>query len=223
MSGLKQDAFDVARRKLVDDLKLRGYLKSQAVERAMLSVPRELFVPEGVRDRAYEDRPLPIGYGQTISAPSVVAYMTELLEVSEGMKVLEVGTGSGYQAAILAMIVGDRGHVWTVERIAELASRAKETIESLGLGGRVTVIVGDGSLGYPPAAPYDRIIVTAASPKVPRPLVEQLAEGGLMVIPVGSKEEQALTIVRKREGQVFQQSDIEVLFVPLVGAEAWDH
>jgi len=216
-----QASYEEARRRLVSELKARGYIRSQMVERAMLTVPRELFVPEDLRGKAYEDRPLPIGHGQTISAPSIAAYMAELLELSEGMRVLEVGTGSGYSAAVLATIAGERGHVWTIERVPELAARAEAILKQLGYGDRVTVIVGDGSLGYGQAAPYDRILVTAASPMVPRPLVEQLAENGVMVIPVGGKEGQVLTVVKKEGGQVYEKADLEVIFVPLVGAEGW--
>ncbi|MGC9072050.1 MAG: protein-L-isoaspartate(D-aspartate) O-methyltransferase [Acidilobus sp.] len=207
---------------MVDDLKSRGYLSSPDVERALLKVPRELFVPEDQRAYAYEDRPLPIGHGQTISAPSVVARMTELLDVKKGNKVLEVGTGSGYQAAILAWLVGDEGHVWTVERVPELATRARVAIETAGLGPRVTVVVGDGSLGYPPAAPYDRIIVTAAAPRVPNSLLDQLTVGGKIVIPVGIRTSQILhVIVKKGQRSYDVKLDLEVLFVPLVGAEGW--
>lgn len=210
------------RRLMVEEIKARGYLSSKAVEEAMLAVPRELFVPEDQRPYAYEDRPLPVGFGQTISAPSVVARMTELLEVMPGHKVLEVGTGSGYQASILAWLVGDGGHVWTIERVPQLADRARSVIESLGLASRVTVIVGDGSLGYPPAAPFDRIIVTAAAPRPPRPLLEQLKVGGRLVIPVGGRDSQVLQVIDRKGPDKYEvKHDLEVLFVPLIGAEGW--
>ena len=210
------------RRLMVEEIKARGYLSSKAVEEAMLAVPRELFVPEDQRPYAYEDRPLPVGFGQTISAPSVVARMTELLEVMPGHKVLEVGTGSGYQASILAWLVGDEGHVWTIERVPQLADRARSVIESLGLASRVTVIVGDGSLGYPPAAPFDRIIVTAAAPRPPRPLLEQLKVGGRLVIPVGGRDSQVLHVIDRKGPDKYEvKHDLEVLFVPLIGAEGW--
>ena len=198
-----------------------GYIRDGRVAEAMLSVPRELFVPEAYRQLAYDDRPLPIGEGQTISAPSIVARMTELLDVREGHKVLEVGTGSGYQAAVLAMLVGGSGHVWTIERIRSLAEAAEARLRSLGLLGRVTVVVGDGTLGYPPAAPFDRIIVTAAAPSIPQPLVDQLSPGGKLVIPVGSKEEQTLLVVTKEEGGLRIARDLEVIFVPLIGKYGW--
>ena len=198
-----------------------GYIRDGRVAEAMLSVPRELFVPEAYRQLAYDDRPLPIGEGQTISAPSIVARMTELLDVREGHKVLEVGTGSGYQAAVLAMLVGGSGHVWTIERIRSLAEAAEARLRSLGLLGRVTVVVGDGTLGYPPAAPFDRIIVTAAAPSIPQSLVDQLSPGGKLVIPVGSKEEQTLLVVTKEEGGLRIARDLEVIFVPLIGKYGW--
>jgi len=206
----------------VEELKVLGYIVSKEVEEAMLAIPREVFVPEDQRPYAYEDRPLPIGFGQTISAPSVVARMTELLQVRKGQKVLEVGTGSGYQASILAWLVGEKGHVWTIERIPELAARAKGAIESIGLGDRVTVIVGDGSLGYPEAAPYDRVVVTAAAPRPPHSLLSQLSVNGRMVIPIGGRSGQVLTVFEKKGPDSYEEFyDLEVLFVPLVGAEGW--
>ncbi len=214
-------SFEEQRRRLVEMLKELGYIKSRKIEQAMLKVPRELFVPPEYRDLAYVDRPLPIGYGQTISASSIVAYMTELLDPDRGMKVLEVGTGSGYQAAILAEIVGDEGHVWSIERIPELAEIARRNLEKAGYSNRVTVIVGDGTLGYPDAAPYDRIIVTAAAPSVPPPLEEQLREGGRLVAPIGDYIAQELVVGEKRGGVMVYRRDIEVIFVPLVGRYGW--
>ncbi|MEM0491603.1 MAG: protein-L-isoaspartate O-methyltransferase [Acidilobaceae archaeon] len=210
------------RRNLVSILKELGYIRSRKVEEAMLRVPRELFVPEELREYAYDDRPLPIGFNQTISAPSIVAYMTELLDPQPGDKVLEVGTGSGYQAAILAEIVCPRGHVWTIERIAEIAESARRRLEMLGYADMITVIVGDGSLGYEPQAPYDRIIVTAAAPKIPKPLIEQLKPGGKIVIPVGSLPFQVLTVVYKKSSSEIEiKRDLEVVFVPLIGEYGW--
>lgn len=210
------------RRRLVAILKDLGYIRSPKVERAMLVVPRELFVPDDVREYAYDDRPLPIGYGQTISAPSIVAHMTELLDPRPGDKVLEIGTGSGYQAAILAEIVTPGGHVWSIERIPELAEFARRNLERTGYSDRVTVIVGDGSLGYEPAAPYDKIMVTAAAPRVPEPLIKQLKPGGRLVAPIGPLPFQVLTIVDKREdGSLEIRRDLEVVFVPLIGEYGW--
>ncbi len=214
--------FSVRRARLVAILKELGYIRSSKVERAMLAVPRELFVPEDVREYAYDDRPLPIGYGQTISAPSIVAHMTELLDPQPGDKVLEIGTGSGYQAAILAEIVGYEGHVWSVERVPELAEFAIRNLERTGYLDRVTVVVGDGSLGYKPKAPYDRIMVTAAAPRVPEPLVEQLKPRGRLVIPVGPLPFQVLLVIDKKEdGSIEVRRDLEVVFVPLIGEYGW--
>ncbi len=185
---------------------------------AMRKVPRHVFVPREYEQSAYEDRPLPIGFGQTISQPYMVALMTEALCLKGDEKVLEVGTGSGYQAAILAEIVD---HVVTIERIPELAARASEILRNLGYG-NVEVVVGDGSKGYPPRAPYDAIVVTAGAPRIPDALVEQLAEGGRIVIPVGSGFHQTLTRLTKKQGG----NDIEYLegciFVPLVGECGWN-
>ncbi len=217
--------------RLLERLKAMGFLRSEKVYRAMLRVPREEFVPPPYRDLAYEDRPLPIGYGQTISAPSIVAYMTELLDPDKGMKVLEVGTGSGYQAAVLAEIVApsdeprsEWGHIYSIERIPELAEYARRNLEKTGYADRVTVIVGDGSKGYPPEAPYDRIMVTAAAPRIPRSLEEQLAPGGRMVIPVGDSWDQTLILVVKtRDGRIIREPRLPVLFVPLIGEEGWPY
>jgi len=210
------------RRRLVALLKELGYIRSLKVEKAMLTVPRELFVPDDVREYAYDDRPLPIGYGQTISAPSIVAHMTELLDPKPGDKVLEIGTGSGYQAAILAEIVTPGGHVWSIERIPELAEFAKRNLERTGYADRVTVIVGDGSLGYEPAAPYDKVIVTAAAPKIPEPLVKQLKPGGRLVAPIGPLPFQVLIVLDKAlDGTISVRRDLEVVFVPLIGEYGW--
>ncbi len=215
------------RKRLVEMLKRDGIIRSKKVERALLNVPRELFVPENYRDLAYADTPLPIGKGQTISAPHMVALMTELLNLDEGMKVLEIGTGSGYQAAVIAEIVAPKnskklGKVITIERIPELAEFAKRNLERAGYIDRVKVVVGDGTLGYPKEAPYDRIIVTAAAPDIPKPLLEQLKPGGRMVIPVGNKYLQYLYIVDKTpSGKIIINKDIPCVFVPLIGKYGW--
>ena len=216
------DEWAEARRRLVERLKRLGFIRSRLVEEAMLRVPRELFVPEPYRDLAYEDTPLPIGYGQTISAPSIVAYMIELLEARPGYKALEVGAGSGYAAAVLAEVVApsrlpreEWGHVWAVEYIEELARIARRNLERAGYADRVTVVVGDGSRGLPEHAPYQAILVSAAAPFIPRPLVDQLSDPGRMVIPVGDFFEQRLYVVEKRGGAVRVRPVIEVLFVPL--------
>ena len=217
-----------AKRRLIEALRSEGIVKSEKVIRAFMKVPREEFIPRELRRYAYLDQPLRIGYGQTISAPHMVLLMTEKLELDIGMKVLEVGAGSGYQAAIIAEIVAPTeeprekwGHVYTVERIPELAEFARRNLERTGYADRVTVIVGDGSLGYPEAAPYDRIIVTAGAPKIPRPLIEQLKVGGRMVIPVGDVYSQTLLIVDKTESGIKVKEDIPCIFVPLVGKEGW--
>jgi protein-L-isoaspartate(D-aspartate) O-methyltransferase len=178
---------------------------------AMRRVPRERFVPPRQSAEAYEDRPLPIGFGQTISQPYIVAYMTDALELSPDHTVLEIGTGSGYQAAVLAEIVK---RVYTIEIVPELAARARATLRAVGYS-NVEVRTGDGYAGWPEHAPYDRIVVTAAPDHVPAPLVDQLAVDGRMVIPVGRFFQQ-MTIVRKTSGGVATAATIDVRFVPLV-------
>ena len=220
--------FEAQRRRLVEALVNAGYLKNPGVIRALLSVPRELFVPEELREYAYVDSPLPIGCRQTISAVHMVAIMTEELNPEPGDLVLEVGTGSGYQAAVLAEIVakqdpGHRGHVYTIERIPELAEFARRNIARAGYSEHVTVIVGDGTLGYPEKAPFNKIIVTAAAPTVPPPLIDQLADGGKLVIPVGDLYIQRLLIVEKREGKLYKKWGIECVFVPLIGEYGWKY
>ncbi len=191
---------------------------SPEIERAFLACPRELFVSEHLKERVYEDVPLPIGYGQTISQPSTVAIMTRLLDPRPGNRVLEVGTGSGWQAAILSKLVYP-GTVYTVERIPELAEFARRNLKAAGVE-NVRVFVGDGSRGLPEHAPYDRIIVTAASPEIPEPLLNQLAPAGRMVLPVG-REVQKMTVVEKTaEGLKIEEAG-EFVFVPLIGAHGF--
>ena len=219
-------SYEAQRKKVVEHLILMGYLKTPSVIRALLTVPRELFVPGHLVEYAYVDSPLPIGYGQTISAMHMVAIMTEELAPEPGDVVLEVGTGSGYQAAVLAEIVAKqdprkRGHVYTIERIPELVEFAKRNLARAGYSEYVTVIQGDGTLGYPEKAPFNKVIVTAAAPNVPRPLLDQLAEGGRLVIPVGDLHVQRLLIVEKREGVFHKKWSIECVFVPLVGEYGW--
>ncbi len=222
------DKFTVLRQKLVDNLRKYGYIRSDKVYRAMLKVPREEFVPEPYKDLSYEDRPLPIGFGQTISAPSIVAYMIELLDPDLGMTVLEVGAGSGYAAAVLAEIVAPssnnekKGHVYGIERIPELAELARKNLKKTGYDGRVTIIVGDGTKGLPEKAPFDRILVSAAAPRIPEPLVDQLKIRGRMVIPVGEYWDQVLYVIEKLpDGRIKTRRDIGVIFVPLVGEYGW--
>lgn len=186
-------------------------VRDPEVLRAMRTVPRHEFVPEGIRDQAYEDRALPVGHGQTISQPYVVAAMTEALRSERGMKVLEVGTGTGYQAAVLAEM-GLR--VFSIEIIPELARSARERLHHLGYDG-VTVIEGDGYAGWPPEAPYDRIVVTAAPPDVPQTLMDQLAVGGRMVLPVGGLD-QDLIVLQKTDNGFIRSVLFPVRFVPMV-------
>ena len=181
---------------------------------AMARVPRELFVPDRLREMAYDDRPLPIGEGQTISAPHMVAIMCEVLDLWEGMKVLEVGGGSGYHAAVMAEIVGPEGHVYAIERIPELAKQAVANLARAGIK-NVTIVVGDGSLGLPDHAPYDRISVAASAPRVPEPLKEQLKPGGKLVIPVGIYDQELLLVTKKDGFEV--RKYMGVIFVPLIG------
>lgn len=193
-------------------------ISDERVLAAFSRVPRELFVPKHLERAAYQDRPLPIGRGQTISQPYIVALMTELLEVKPGEKVLEVGTGSGYQAAILLDL---EAKVYGVEKQALLAKSAREKINFLGY--RLRLRIGDGTLGWAQFAPYDKIIVTAASPEVPKSLLKQVKVGGKVVIPVGSRLSQQLTVIDKTCREKFSCRQVcGCVFVPLVGKEGWD-
>jgi protein-L-isoaspartate(D-aspartate) O-methyltransferase len=210
MTVASQDYADARRRMVTDQIEARGVADRRVLD-AMRRVERHVFVPPPYTDRAYDDSPLPIGLGQTISQPYIVAYMTEALELEPASKVLEVGTGSGYQAAVLAEITP---RVFSIEIRSDLAQRARETLARLGYKG-VRVRAGDGYLGWPEEAPFDRIIVTAAPDHVPQPLVQQLAVGGRMVIPVGSLM-QEMTILTKTSRGVTERRTIPVRFVPLV-------
>lgn len=206
------DSYGGYRARLVETLQQKG-IRDLAVLRAVGQVPRHLFVPESVRHRAYDDAALPIGSGQTISQPWVQARYLELLGLRGRERVLEIGTGSGYQTALLALLCGT---VFSVERIPGLAQQARTVLERIGIR-NVTVLVGDGTLGWRPFAPYDAILVAAASPDVPAPLVEQLGPGGRMVIPLGDRANQTLTLVQ-REGDELRTSTVaDVRFVPLLG------
>jgi protein-L-isoaspartate(D-aspartate) O-methyltransferase len=184
---------------------------------AMDSVPREQFVPEEQQHLAYADQPLPIGQGQTISQPYIVALMAEHARLTRRSKVLEIGTGSGYAAAVFAKIAD---HVWTVERLPELAESAELRFAGLGID-NITTIVGDGAVGYPAAAPFDAIIVAAAAPTPPKPLLEQLAVGGILVIPVGDRSFQDLAIIEREEHEYTERSAGSCRFVPLISPEAF--
>ena len=204
-----------AREKLIEQLCRE--ISDERVLRAMAKVPREAFVPGNSRHLAYEDRPLPIGEGQTISQPFIVALMTQALELVGTEKVLELGAGSGYQAAILAEMARE---VITVERIPKLAQRAKRTLEKLGYT-NVQVHLAGKILGWRAEAPYDAIMVTAAAPRIPKELIRQLAVNGRLVIPVGSRWEQDLLQVRKQEKGMSITNLTPCRFVPLIGEEAW--
>jgi protein-L-isoaspartate(D-aspartate) O-methyltransferase len=203
--------FDAARRRMVETQLQAEGIRNEPVLQAMGRVPRHLFVPPEVRDRAYENTPLPIGLGQTISQPFIVAYMTEALQVDRAHTVLEIGTGSGYQAAILAELARE---VLTIEIVPQLADRARKALSEAGYA-NVTVRTGNGYLGWPERAPFDRIIVTAAPDTIPQALVDQLAIGGIMVAPVGTLS-QELVIVTKTAGGVAEKRTLPVRFVPMV-------
>ena len=218
--------FEEKRKKLVNNLKYRDYpvLTKPEVIKAMLKVPRHLFVPKDAESSAYIDSPLSIGSGQTISAPHMNAMMCEYLELKEGDKVLEVGTGSGYHAALCAELVAPKdskhpGHVYTIERHEDLAKKAKNALKMTGYESMVTVIHGDGTLGHKKEAPYDKILVTAASPKkIPPPLRKQLKDGGILCIPAGSKSYGQDLYIIKKQGEDYDSKRITgVRFVPLIG------
>lgn len=212
---MSHDERDEDRERLVDSLVERGYVQTEAVERAMRSVPREEFVPEGVRGRAYEDAPLSIGEGQTISAPHMVAMVVELLDLSEGDETLEVGTGRGYHAAVVAEIAGPK-NVYTVEYHQRLAREARENLPD-----GVTVVTGDGSKGLPAHAPYDRVYLTCAAPDVPDFLEGQLRDGGRAVLPVQTGGVQHLTTVERTDEGLEAEEGEPVRFVRLVGDEGF--
>ena len=206
------DSFGGYRTQLVELLREKG-IRDLAVLRAVQKVPRHRFVPESVRHRAYEDSPLPIGNAQTISQPWVQATYLQALELTGYEKVLEIGTGSGYQTALLGVLAS---MVFSVERHRALAESAREVLEEVGIK-NVTILVGDGTLGWGPFAPYDAILVSAASPEAPAPLLEQLADGGRLVVPLGDRENQVLTLIT-REGDDYRRESLGgVRFVPLVG------
>ena len=202
---------------LVKRLKNCGYMQTKKVEKGFLEVNRAIFIPDSLKDFAYHDHPLGIGFGQTISAPHMVVIMCELLELEKGQKVLEIGAGSGYHAAITASIVGKNGSVYTVENIPALAETATENIKMAGYGDRVHVIVGDGSLGYEEKGPYDAILVTCAAPQLPDPLKEQLKTKGNIVIPIGSLYLQTLYRFKKSGENWKREVHGDVVFVPLKG------
>jgi protein-L-isoaspartate(D-aspartate) O-methyltransferase len=211
------DTRESERLRMVDYQIAARDVNDERVLSAMREIPRHLFVPEPYRSAAYQDSPLPIGQGQTISQPYIVAKMTELLAVSPEDTVLEIGTGSGYQAAILGKLARE---VITLERIPEVAEMAMKNLESLGIS-NVRVVVTDGTEGYPEKAPYNAILVTASTPDVPRPLMDQLADGGRLVAPVGSRDLQELVRLVRKGGDFIRESYGGVVFVPLLGKYGW--
>lgn len=215
--------YEEKRIKLVNNLKEREYIKTTKIEEAFLNVPRENFIPSKVEKRAYADKPLPIGQGQTISAPSMIAIMLEVLDLKKDQKILEIGTGSGYNAALLAEIIGPDGIVYTVERLEKVAEVGRKNLENEGYE-NVEVVVEDGTKGYEERSPYDRILVTACAPKIPDSLVSQIDKSGKIAIPSGKHYmSQILKLVEKdNEGNVNITDHGGCSFVPLVGEQGWD-
>jgi protein-L-isoaspartate(D-aspartate) O-methyltransferase len=205
-----------ARQRLVEELRRKG-VRDLAVLRAVEQVPRHAFVPTGIRHRAYEDAPLPIGNGQTISQPLIHAQSLELLELTGHERALEVGTGSGYQTVLLAKLVAQ---VFSIERIPALLNAARDVLRKLEVR-NVSLLLGDGTLGWRDYAPFDAILVSAGGPSVPQPLLDQLADGGRLVIPVGEMEAQQLMRYRRRGNQIESEPVAPVRFVPLVGSHGW--
>lgn len=215
--SIKDDIFVETRKRMVEEqLKAEG-ITDPLVLKAMEEIPRHLFVPETWRLQAYDSCALPIGEGQTISQPYMVAIMTQVLNLKGDEKVLEIGTGSGYQAAILGSLARE---VCTIERIASLAERAKAVLHALEYH-NVHVHIGNGALGLPEEAPFDRILITAGAPAVPPALIEQLALGGILVVPIGDQWMQELTIVMKEEGGRKVRRGVPCVFVPLIGVGGW--
>ncbi len=214
---MAEDDYTLERQRMVIEQIARRGVMNSSILGVMKNVPRHLFVPSEELGWAYADGPLPIGQGQTISQPYIVALMSDLLALKAQARVLEVGTGSGYQAAVLGELAAE---VHTVELIPELARKAKEILSSLGYT-HVHVHLGDGSMGWKEAAPYDGILVTAASPNIPPPLLEQLADGGRLVIPVGGRGTQALEVVQRIGNKFVHEMNIPVAFVPLRGEYGW--
>lgn len=216
MAGPLDGEMRGSRRRLVEALREKG-IADLSVLRAFEQTPRHLFVPTGVRHRAYEDSALPIGNGQTISQPSIHARYLEILGLTGREKVLEVGTGSGYQTVLLAHLAAQ---VFSIERIAPLMQGARENIARAGVR-NVSLLTGDGTLGWREYAPYDAILVSAGSPTIPQPLVDQLAEGGRMLIPLGGQDVQTLVVLTRKQGNILREDMVPVRFVPLLGQHGW--
>ena len=215
-TGVSMD-FKKLREQMVETQLIPRGIKDERVIAAMKKVPRHLFVPEAIQHMAYEDMALSIGEGQTISQPYMVAVMTELLNLEGTERILEIGTGSGYQAAILAELSGE---VYTVERIAALADNAKAKFKSLGYI-NIQVKVSDGTLGWPEKAPFDRVLVTAGTPQIPTPFIDQLADGGIILAPVGDRSSQQLLRIRKSKDTLKEEYHTPCVFVPLIGKFGW--
>jgi protein-L-isoaspartate(D-aspartate) O-methyltransferase len=211
------------RKELVERLLSYGYIKTDQVKKAMLKVPREEFMPPENKQYAYVDQPLPIGKGQTISAPHMVAMICETLKLNKGMKILEIGSGFGYNAAVVAELIGPEGHLFTTERIESLAEAAEDNLKRTGYDECVTVLHRDGTKGYADEAPYDRIYATASAPKVPEPLKGQLKIGGRLLTPVGSHNyfQELVCILRVAEDKYDTSKLGGVAFVPMIGEHGW--
>ena len=216
MAGPVGPEFRGARRRLVETLQAHG-IRDLSVLRAIELIPRQACVPTGVRHRAYEDSALPIGNGQTISQPSVHARYLELLELTGKERVLEIGTGTGYQTALLSQLAAQ---VFSIERVPALYEKAREILRQLDVR-NVSMLLGDGTIGWREYAPYDAILVSAGAPDVPAPLIDQLAEGGTLLIPLGTKDEQILVSVERHNGEIVRRDIAPVRFVPLLGTHGW--
>ena len=211
------DRFLILRRRMIQEqIRRRGVYDDRVLD-AMMAIPRERFLPAEVREAAYDDRALPIGHGQTISQPFIVAYMTHQLALTPDCSVLEIGTGTGYQTAILAAL---SKHVYSIERIAELHQQATANLSGIGIT-NVTLTVGDGTIGLPAHPPFDRVLVTAGAPKVPRSLTDQLVDGGVLVIPVGDRREQTIVRVVRDGDRTVETPMLACRFVSLIGDEGW--
>lgn len=214
--SLNDRRYERQRRQLIETIADQG-IDDLEVLRIFDLVPRHIFLPESVQHRAYEDSPLPIGFQQTASQPSLQALYLKLLQIQPGDRVLEIGTGSGFQTALLAHLAG---HVYSVERIRELSQRARQAIDMLRLK-NVALLVGDGTIGWSRFAPYDAILVAAGAPSVPQALIDQLAPGGRLLIPIGTLDEQQLTMVTKTEAGIQTEDVARCIFVPLLGKYGW--
>jgi protein-L-isoaspartate(D-aspartate) O-methyltransferase len=224
MIRMPEDNLQKQKERLIKRLKRGGYLETESVERAFREVPRSQFLRPGHEDAAYRDTPQPISHGQTISAPHMCVIMCEKLKLGEGLKVLEVGAGSGYHAALCAELVASEGaknpgHVYTVEIVEHLIEFAESNLKRAGYMDRITLIHGDGAKGLPDKAPFDRILVTAAAPSIPDPLIEQLDKGGKMLIPVGGKGffQELIKVKKEQDGDISKEKWGGVAFVPLTG------